>query len=302
MKKLLTFFSLSAVFSLNALAQGTFPAANATWTQRIGQGEAAAKYTVIGLKNEDVVIGGRSYHKVFLSETDVTLGVSAYVGGLREDISTRRIYYYDLATSTERLLYDFSLSIGDTIHTGPGGSADGIVYNIDVVNIGGVDRTRITFRPMTSSAPWLAGEWVEGIGNTGLGGLLGSAMMQPTCDCGTQTLCFSNNGVTQYHNANFSSIDCDHVFSLSGVEILSSDVVSVAPNPAVGAANFRFGTPSRFTKLVITDVTGRVVTSAIVTGMDHISVDTHLLNAGMYVYNLHAVDGTLMNGKFLVAE
>jgi len=302
MKKLLTFFSLSALFSLSSFAQGTFPTANATWTQRIGQGEAAAKYTVIGLKNEDVVIGGHTYHKVFLSETDVTLGISAYVGGLREDISARRIYYYDLTSGTERLLYDFSLSIGDTIHTGPGGSADGIVYNIDIVNIGGIDRTRISFRPLTSATPWPFGEWVEGIGNTGLGGLLGSAMMQPTCDCGTKTLCFSNNGVTQYHNANFASIDCDNVFSLAGVGVLPSDLVSVSPNPATGTANFRFGSASGLSKLVLADVTGKVVLSTSIAGMDQMSVDTRAMNPGLYVYSIHNSGGAVMNGKLVVSK
>jgi len=302
MKKLLTLFSLSALFALNSFAQATFPTENATWTQRVGQGEGAAKYTVIGLKNENVVIAGKSYHKVFLSETDVTLGVSAYVGGLREDISARRIYYYDLSTSTERLLYDFSLSIGDTIHTGPGGSADGIVYNIDVVNIGGVDRTRITFRAMTSTAPWSAGEWVEGIGNTGLGGLLGSPMMQPTCDCGTKTICFANNGVTQYHNANFASIDCDNVFSPAGIDVLASDLVSVSPNPATGTANFRFGSASGLSELVLADITGKVVFSTSIAGVDQVSVDTRAMNPGLYVYSIHTINGSVMNGKLVVSK
>lgn len=301
MKKLLTLFSLSALFSVSSFAQGSFPTTNAIWIQRIGQGEAPAKYTVIGLKNEDVVIGGKSYHKVFLSETDATLGTSSYVGGLREDISARRIYYYNLATSTERLLFDFSLAIGDTIYTGPGGAADGIVYNVDIVNIGGVDRTRITFRSLTSSTPWSLGEWVEGIGNTGLGGLLGSAMMQPTCDCATETICFSNNGVNQYHNGKYASIDCDNVFSLTGLATLTSDGVKISPNPAEGNVSFYLGT-SRFGRLIIADITGRVIISIDVAGQDIVEVNVKTMNAGPYVFTLYAADGTQTNGKFVVAE
>lgn len=302
MRKSLTLISLAAFFSLNLFAQGSFPTANATWTQRIGMGEAPPKYTVIGLKNEDVVLGGHTYHKVFESETDVTLATSAYIGGIREDIAARRIYFYDLAKSSERLLFDFSVSIGDTIHTGPGGSADGIVYNVDVINIGGIDRTRITFRPLTSSAPWPFGEWVEGIGNTGLGGLLGSAMVQPTCDCGTKTICFSNNGVTQYHNANYASVDCDNVFSTTGIRTVSDAAVGVSPNPASGSVNFHLAAPSPYSKLVIADITGKAVLTQDIVGLPDFAIDTRSMKPGLYVYNLSAENGDRTNGKFVVSE
>ncbi|MBX2905566.1 MAG: T9SS type A sorting domain-containing protein [Taibaiella sp.] len=302
MKKLLTLFSLSALFSTGTFAQGTFPTSNATWTLRIGQGEAAPKYAVMGLKNEDDTIGAHIYHKVFESETDVTLGTSAYIGGIREDIAARRIYYYDLAKASERLLYDFSLSIGDTIHTGPSGSADGIVNNVDIVNIGGVDRTRITFRQLTSTLAWPYGEWVEGIGNAGLGGLLGSAMMQPTCDCGTQTVCFANDGVTKYHNANYASIDCDNVFSLTSVADVAEASLIVSPNPARGIVNFRVGNASQFSKLTIADITGKTILTKDVDGLSATSVDTRFFTPGLYVYRLSAKDGSATNGKFVVAD
>ena len=302
MRKFLTLISLAAFFSLSLFAQGSFPTANATWTQRIGMGEAPPKYTVIGLKNENVVLGGHTYHKVFESETDVTLATSAYIGGIREDIAARRIYFYDLAKSSERLLFDFSVSIVDTIHTGPSGSADGIVYNVDVINIGGIDRTRITFRQLTSSAAWPFGEWVEGIGNTGLGGLLGSAMMQPTCDCGTKTICFSNNGVTQYHNANYASVDCDNVFSTTGIRAVGDATVGVSPNPAYASVNFHLAAPSPYSKLVIADIAGKAVLTRDIANLPDFAIDTRTMKPGLYVYTLSAENGDRTNGKFIVSE
>lgn len=300
MSKTLTFLFFSAIISSTAIAQVSFPLIKTTWTQRHGQGEAPPKFTVIGVKSDNVVIGGKIYHKVYQSETDVTLGISAYVGAIREDAMTRRVYYYDLAKGTERMVYDFSLNVGDTVFTAPG-NAEAIVYATDIVNIAGVDRKRITFRLPAASTPWMEGEWVEGIGNTGVGGLTGSPMAQPTCDCATTTVCFAGDGVIMYHNANYLTVDCENVFSTAAAGSLSSvhDNVKFVPNPASGFARMLLPA-GKFETLTIADVAGRIVRKAHVAGQTESMVDTRDMAPGVYFYRLDGGKEIAETGKFSV--
>ncbi len=78
------------------------------------------------LKDNDTVINGNLYHKLYHS-TDTIFTEDKLIGGLRED--NKKVYYYsiktvsfspeckytDIAKDTEILLYDFSFKIGDTV-------------------------------------------------------------------------------------------------------------------------------------------------------------------------------------------
>lgn len=303
MLKTCTLLFVSLLTAGAAMAQSVFPLTNVTWTQRHGQHEASPRFTVIGVKSDNAVIGGKTYRKVYQSETDVTLGVSAYVGGLREDVANKRVYYYELAKGAERLIYDFSLAVGDTIFTGPAGAAEGIVHSVDMAVIGGLDRKRITFRMLGSSAAWTGGEWVEGIGNTGIGGLLGSPMAQPTCDCGTATVCYSKDGSIVYHNGIYSSVDCDAVFSPASVGSVAenTDEPRMVPNPVKGDARLLLPA-GRYNTLSVLDVAGRIVAELAIGSQTEVAVQTAGLPAGVYVYRLARADGATETRKFIISE
>ncbi|MCW3121121.1 MAG: hypothetical protein JWQ38_613, partial [Flavipsychrobacter sp.] len=85
-------FILLALGITNANAQKyvPFPTANATWTQRHGNGEADPSFYVVGLKTDDTVITGITYHKIYRSD-HATLDGGTFIGGLRED-GAKHIY------------------------------------------------------------------------------------------------------------------------------------------------------------------------------------------------------------------
>jgi hypothetical protein len=300
MKKIITLLLLlGSMYTVTA--QVPFPSANTVWAQREGQGESAPLFSITGMKADDVTIGAYTYHKLYRSRHDMVLDDSEYIGGLRED-TARRVYYYDPASSAERLIYDFSLTTGDTIFASSGGGATGVVYGTDTVTIGGVDRKRITFRHLSSSAAWVDGAWIEGIGNSSLGGLLGSPMAQPTCDCAYNIVCMTVSGVEKYHNTSYPTLDCSNIIAASGVanELPVAVGVSVVPNPVRGNAALQISGKHSYTSVTLTDVTGRKVLTSPIAANGTVPLQVGALAAGIYIYILQADNGERLSGRFVV--
>ncbi len=213
------------------------PDSNFTWMVRHGNGENWPTYYFYGITNEDTVLGGQTYHKVFRS-SDTAFDNSEYFAGLRQDIATKRVYCYDHKINGERILYDFSVHAGDTVRYITGGSIDpfyvvqGIVYSFDSVLINGVYHRQIHFSMFgNANTAWPFGTWVEGVGNLALGGFYKSVTALATCDCADKIVCLKQNGAWIYHNPEYSSVDCD-VPTLSVPEDAPKMKVSIAPNPA----------------------------------------------------------------------
>lgn len=103
-----------------------------------------------------------------------SLNISTYLIALiRQDPETGKVYGIRWRDTVERLLYDFNLSIGDTVRIWPADGSDGgdlVVDEIDTVKMGGVYRKRLLLYGIMGSG--LHEYWIEGIGSTY--GLLGS--------------------------------------------------------------------------------------------------------------------------------
>ncbi len=285
-----------------ASAQVPFPSSNAVWTERHGNTDAAPNFYVTGIKTDDITIGSNTYHKVYRSANDLVLDATEYIGGLREDAVTKRVYFYNAATSAERLLYDFSLSPGDTIFTGTGGAAEGVVYAVDTVTIASVARRRLTFRALSMSTPGTDAAWVEGIGNVGYGGFLYTSLVHPTCDCGFNTVCYDKDGSELFKSSSYASIDCDAVFSTAHVNetFVHSTQVTVFPNPVTGMSHLQLTGNERYNSLTIADIMGKTIKTADVTGITDVALDKNSFAPGIYIYHLQNEAGSNLSGKFVV--
>ncbi|GAA4460727.1 hypothetical protein GCM10023093_03910 [Nemorincola caseinilytica] len=291
-------FTLIALLSGIAAAQAqiAFPSANATWTERHGQGEAAPSYAIIGLKSSDVVIGGVTYHKVYRSTNDAVLDESEYIGGLREDAG--KVYYMGASASAEKLIYDFNVAVGDTITDPATGTKNGVVHSIETVMIGSVSHKRINFRQFSSTNAWPIGSWIDGIGNSSLGGLLGSPMMQPTCDCGTNTVCLTKNSVQEYKNPVYASVDCESSVSAASVK-MNIPAVAIMPNPVTGTSHLAVPAEGKFHSIAIYDMMGRKAYDAPLNGAMDIAISKGTFAPGVYMYHLSGANG-IVTGKFTV--
>ncbi len=299
MKKALTLLLLLCG-SLYASAQVPFPSYNAVWSYRHGNGEAMPDYVIVGTRTDDTVFGANTYHKLYSSSNDMILDAAEYIGGIREG-AAGKVFYINASGTTERLLYDFSLSVGDTIFTASGGAAEGVVFSVDTVTIASVARRRLSFRHLTAAVA-SGGTWIEGIGNSGLGGFFGSPLAQPTCDCANNTVCLTIAGKEKYHNAAYASLDCDNIISVSQVGGTKVDVayVSLYPNPITGMGTLRIAPAANFDKVVVTDAVGRVVTRRAVPADGIVTFTTETMTPGLYFYHLSGPAANGFTGRFVV--
>ena len=191
-------FFITCYFS-NAQTYFPFPDSNAVWSEKFNppECEGYSSYHIYGLLNQDTIINSVSYHNLFsFSDTIFTEEYATYIGGIRED-STKRIYYkginvfescYPADTNNygEVLLYDFSVSVGDTIENANVIPGDILIVNsIDSIFINGKYRMRINLNYSSS-------QWVEGIGNIGRGLLFNSGSV-PTKGFSNDLICFKKN-------------------------------------------------------------------------------------------------------------
>ncbi len=290
-------FVLTLLSSFCSIAQISFPTGAAIWTERRGQGEAPHVWQVMEQRNEVLSAIGNSYKKLYSAQFP---SIPILIGGMRED-SAHRIYYYDVTLGAERKVYDFSMVLGDTLKTW--GSTEmpiGIVHSIDTVTIGSIARKRINFRQLTATSRWTLGAWVEGIGNTGLGGLLANPMTQPTCDCGINTLCFSAGDTDIYHNPAYATYLCLPV--LAGVEhtITAYTDVQLYPNPVQSSASFVTLQGVDRARVSIYDVQGKLMHNSMMNNREPLRIFPSLVASGVYIYSIVSENGNRYYGKLII--
>lgn len=293
MNKLFTLLLLLAFGNSHGQAYFPFPLSNALWTERHAISEAMVDYQCYGLKEDSILVAGVSYRKLYRS-ADSILDASEYCGGLRE--AGKRIYYYDAGSKSERLLYDFSVRVGDTVMPG-GMGAKGIVSSIDSMLISGVYRKRFNFQTFYGT-PCFSGSWVEGLGNTNFGGLLGSVLMEPTCDCGSRLICFKEKNTYVYHNPRFAGMDC------FGPVLAIPDVGSglqmslISPNPIYSTGYF--SNTANFRKMVIYSITGRQVSAIDLEPGQSVSIRKEDYPSGIYFYQLSGGTAGTFTAKLVI--
>lgn len=67
----------------------------------------------------DTIINGINYRKIYSVQKYPTTSY-AFWGGIRNDIPNKKVYQYDASIGIEKLLYDFNLSLGDTLFKNEG--------------------------------------------------------------------------------------------------------------------------------------------------------------------------------------
>lgn len=128
-KKILLFAFILFVF--NCIAQNgkyiPFPSEMIVYTYADrGSSDAgwwsASRMEIYG----DTTLNGKKYSKCFVAEsnrwgtnnsfpTTNLKGLNKLMGGIRDEITTKKVYFYSFSTNQEELLYDFDLHLGDTL-------------------------------------------------------------------------------------------------------------------------------------------------------------------------------------------
>jgi hypothetical protein len=219
-----------------------------------GQANVHFQYSVI--INGDTTINGLTYHKLFTPFIQEILNVNClmwmttgYKGAIREDTLLRMIFFVPQSDTTEQLLYDFNMQVGDTVqgylrgYLQPGFDT---VIAIDSVLIGQDYRKRWYIN--NSYSIYI----IEGIGST-----YGLFEQSP----GTSTDfpiynmdCYRLFDVTLYPGTLTS---CDLITSLPFIAPVNNDIL-VYPNPSEGILTIK-SPNSGMHQIYLTDLSGRLI-------------------------------------------
>jgi len=181
-----------------------FPDSNAIWNNRSywSPYKWINRYGIYG----DTIINNQHYKKIYQIEDDSTLNINnmTYYAGIRENDS-KQIFVKFEEYEFEFLIYDFSLSVGDTVITN---APDGYLNWLPCV-ITGIDTIELEnnqYRRRFKINDWGEYEyWIEGIGSIG-------GLFYPVLDYLSGTinnlLCFKHNDTAVY----IDNPDCDKCF------------------------------------------------------------------------------------------
>ncbi len=259
-----------------------FPDSNSGWNYSYYQymcmfGDAREEYSIIIAG--DTTINSQTYHKLsipyvsfYTSGTCTQTHFPEYKGAIRQDVLNKTVYFVPPSGSTEELLYDFNISIGDTVRgylSSNSGTYD-TVLSIDSVLVGNDFRKR-----------WYINDWyeiyyIEGIGSTY--GLLENSPGYST-DADLYNLdCFMQEEQTLYPDTN---TNCQLITSTNDISFFQ-DQVKVFPNPSKGSFSVEFGQPKDIQGISLKDLVGNTIFHQEIKGqkkayLDNIPYGTYIL-------------------------
>jgi hypothetical protein len=218
----ISYFSIS--FAQNNYSH--FPESNAVWSIW------DRKITV----NGDTTINGLQYKKYY--NTDSNFSNPFYLAALREDVTTQKVFAFYPNYNSERILYDFSAIIGDTVESQSFSvemNSDNQplafkVLEVDSISIFGNFHKRLKVKSLCESQP-IEDYWVAGIGSVSAG--LFDAGMYGFCgaicfSAPPELLCFERDGNLLFDNPTYDN--CIE-YPLGTTELEQESGVSIYPNP-----------------------------------------------------------------------
>ena len=289
MKPLILFCFLTFEGKLTAQTYVAFPT-TAVWHQVEEFQTNPLDYRAVNTSfslNGDTIIANINYRKL----TQTLRGQTQYVGAMREN-QQKTVFFYAKTDSTERLLYKFGLSVGDSLNIRRNAAQSPIkVLAIDSVLIGNNFRKRYLMNTLTLGK---RDYWIEGIGST-----KGLFYTQSGIEFENQAtlLCFYNNNVSEYRNPKAAS-NC----TVANEELNFSNV-HVYPNPVKNRLRFDgLNTQTALSKVVIFDTFGRVlIQKQIENGLSFFEINVENLPNGVYFYAL-SHQNKQQTGKFVVQK
>ena len=244
----------------------------------------------------DTVILGLTYHKLtsplFIDYScSGTRYDTIYYGAIRQDTAAKKVYFVNWNSSTESLLYDFNLEVGDTIQgyleCDYAGQVDTVV-SIDSVLVGNSYHKR-----------WLINAFysvhiIEGVGSDY--GLI-EPIPQAIPDMHSfYAFCFSESGQTLYPD---TSTSCNLISHTKMLPSTKERQLSVFPNPAIG--QFTITVPEVAIRLYVIDMTGRVVLEQPIDGVTTFHV-VDSLDPGIYMLMVADAQQNFYRNKIVVLE
>jgi hypothetical protein len=279
-----------------------FPDSNAIWInmEHTG-GSQPSTIETWSIGGSDTIINSNTYKIIHYGNDP-----NWKRGGIRS--SQGLVYYIPFPYSTEYLLYDFNLNVGDTINNvyvedpghDPYATFPAPITNLyqlvvdytDSILINGNYRKQIH---LASGSMLSSGSWIEGIGNTQ--GLFWSTD-DNISNFSLELYCMSYNDTILYPNSSFGT--CESFFGIND-EKNSTFNSLVSPNPSSNLIKIQYNNPNRSQfALDIYDNLGRKVNRSNFIIDEEIEIDVRDFKNGIYHYTLFCATQNLRStGKFI---
>ncbi len=195
--------------------------------------EGYRHYNRFALTEEDTLIEGLSYKKLYWFTDSVFNPLSSEcIGGLREN-EQKQVFYkgssgYDNEDWRNGMLFDFSLSVGDTFYFQSAGIMEFIVGYIDTVEIEGIPRKQFYLTSIWNPTN-LVCKIIEGIGDE-FGLLFDIVTRLAIKSTATgELLCYEHNGDLQYMSEYITN--CSNPFARLTDIIEEDNSIILYPNP-----------------------------------------------------------------------
>ncbi len=307
MKKILLL--ISSMLSLSASSQTfvyhPFPDSAASWNIEAhwpcGFGFDTWQYLYSYTLAGDTTIASNLYHKlqvpvkVIVSHGGCTqpgtwTTPGYYAGAIRQDTAARKVFFIESGATTEELLYDFNMVVGDTVkgYTERTNPEIDTIESIDSVLVGSDYRKRWTVNVCYQIS------FIEGVGST-----FGLLENSPGCitDGGTALVtCFKQNGNTLFPN---TATNCDLI---SGVNAISQENHSliISPNPFHTSAFVSVTSLFEDADMKIYDVLGMLVHREKLESLTSFPLKRDKLSNGIYFLQITTEKGQSATLKFIV--
>jgi hypothetical protein len=222
-----------------------------------------------------------------------------FYGTIREDTIERKVFM-KYCEQEDRLLYDFSLMIGQEINSPD--CANGctfIVDSIDNININNKLRKRIML-----DGPIGYEIWIEGIGS--LNGLTNSLSM--LVDGGYNLLCMKLNDTIEYVDPEYNTCYYDTmicgecIYENSIAENYSNNSYVIYPNPVIINSNINIDIEGLFGEIEIFDLVGELIVRKEIKNNSIINLSNSKFKAGLYVIKLKINENIYKEKLIIVAN
>ncbi len=223
-------------------------------------------------------MNGKTYHKLTSFNPNYLLHPKGIIGGLREDNGKVYIKY---TNSDESLLYDFTLNVGDTVHSIAHFSSSMnplIITKIETIQLlNGENRKLFKFDNLS---------YIEGIGCKD--GLFGPIVDLCTCcPYNTSTLACYKSATEELYKDSYwcTNGNCFGALLYLDVPLVNQDKVNVtfSPNPATDFVKVEFADKSSVcTSLELMDFSGKRIRILPNPDMSGITLDLSTYRSGIY--------------------
>jgi hypothetical protein len=254
----------------------------------------------------DTLINSSVCRKIFIDEVQDTnicwgpayLPVPGYVGALKDDPVANKAFFVFPNTTTDSLLYDYNLAVGDTVKGiisqffNP--YYDRVILSVDSVLISGQYRKRWNFSQDDYGSSTFI---IEGIGTN-------SGFLEPLYPFNLEwthryLICVRDSFQTYFASSHNSKIGCNLLYNVAPERNLPNNY-SILPNPFSNEATLKTDREFKNATVTITNTFGQQVKQIkSITGKE-IKIQRGNLSAGIYFLQLTQENKFILSCKLII--